>query len=239
MVDFETTPGGSRPPRKSAEIQRKPAAHLLNAINLATHKRRPLNQFVAINFEKTDCPEVLVSRQFQKLRANYFAPWLRRKGGASDGPPTFVWSIENTGAMAAHWLVHIPKGRITDFRRQLPRWIEAVAGEIHCASVVKVIHAYAPPSAGRYMLKGINPIAADLYRIQVVPQGIVHGKRSGFSKCLGPTERRRLVAAGLVPKLRRISIKHPLSGQSSSAGASLRQGTGFGEHVLGKDVGDR
>lgn len=214
MVDFETLLAGSHPQRRSAEIQRKPAAHLLNAINLAARKGRPLNKFVTINFQKTDCPEPLVSRQFQKLRANFFAPWLRRKGRPSDGPPTFVWSIENKGTIAAHWLVHVPKGRITDFKRQLPRWIEAVAGEINCNSAIKIVHAYAPPGAGRYMLKGINPAVADLYRIRVVPQGIVHGKRSGFSKCLGPTERRRLVAAGRVPKLRRISINYPLSTQS-------------------------
>ncbi len=40
------------------------------------------------------------------------------------------------------------------------------------------------------MMKGIDPVFADFYRIRHVPQGVVHGKRCGFSQN-GPTSCRR------------------------------------------------
>ena len=206
MADLQTTAGAlSAALRPSSHINRKPAAHLLNAINLARRLGRPLNQFVTINFDHTACPAKLVSRQFKRLRDNYFSPWLRRNGVGPIAPPTFVWSVENDGACAVHWLVHIPKGRVGDFRKRLHDWLASVAGEIRCSQAIHVRYAPAPPGAGKYMLKGINPAWAQPYGIRHISQGIVHGKRSGFSRCLGPTTRRRLQDAGLVPRLRRLT----------------------------------
>jgi hypothetical protein len=44
------------------------------------------------------------------------------------------------------------------------------------------------------MLKGLDPIYAPLYGVRHVPQGVVHGKRSGFSRCLGPLTLARRVS---------------------------------------------
>ncbi|SDR59313.1 hypothetical protein SAMN05519103_06389 [Rhizobiales bacterium GAS113] len=51
--------------------------------------------------------------------------------------------------------------------------------------------------SGKYLLKGTNPVYAGWYGVNHVYQGIVHGKRSGFSRSLGPTVRKRL---GIKPR---------------------------------------
>jgi hypothetical protein len=209
MAEIETTYRATSQPRVSRYINRKPAAHLLNAINLARHIGRPLNQFVTLTFEHTDCPPEIVSQQFERLRDNYFGPWLRRNGRGPPSPPTFVWSIENAGVCAVHWLVHIPRARVMEFRARLPGWLEAVAGEVRCTSAIHVRHAPTPGGAGRYMIKGLDPIYAPHYDVRHVPQGIVHGKRSGFSRCLGPAVRRRMQEAGEIPRLRRLGTPRP------------------------------
>jgi hypothetical protein len=206
MADIETRYGGWRPQRISHIINRKPGAHLLNAINLAQRIGRKLNHFVTLNFDHTDCPPEAASRQFEKLRDNYFGPWLRRDGPQPPTPPTFVWSIENEGACAAHWLVHIPDGRLADFKRRLPAWLNAVAGEVRCPSAIHTRDAPTPGGAGKYMVKAIDPVYAPLYGIRHVPQGVVHGKRSGFSRCLGPSVRRRMQQAGEMPPLRKLGL---------------------------------
>lgn len=191
---------------------------MLNAANLARALGRPLNQLVTLSFANTSCPPELVSRQFERLRDNHFGPWLRRHGAGPPGPPTFVWSVENNGGCAVHWLVHIPRGRVTDFKARLHTWLAVVAGEVHCKSAIHVRHAQTPGGAARYMVKGLDPAWAPLYGIRHVPQGTVHGKRSGFSRSLGPSVRRRMQEAGLVPPLRRLGPWRLASGSDAEQG---------------------
>lgn len=207
MAELETISSISiAPRRKSKWVNRKPAANLLNAINLAGKLGRPLNQFVTLNFSHTACPAEAVSQQFERLRDNHFGPWLRRNSPSKAAPPSYVWCIENTGACAVHWLVHIPVGRTIDFQKRLPRWLEAVTGDALSHGAINVRPADRPGGAGKYMLKGIDPQVAELYGIRPVDQGLVHGKRTGFSRCLGPTTRRRLADAGEIRPLRRIGL---------------------------------
>lgn len=193
MVDTETTSSG----RISQHISRKPASNMVHAVRVAQAIGQPLNQLVTFNFAHTTCPEHLVSRQFERLRDNHFVPWLRRKGKGRPKPPAFIWSVENSnGCLNVHWLVHIPKGRVRAFRSQLPKWLAAVAGEVSCTSAIHVRHAPRPQGAAKYMAKGIDPLYAPFFRIRHVPQGRVHGKRAGISRCLGPSVRRRLQEGG-------------------------------------------
>jgi hypothetical protein len=205
MVEIETI-RADRIARVSHHIQRKPASNLIHAIRVAQALKTPLNQFVTINFAHTRCPPALVSQQFEKLRDNYFCPWLRRskRPRARVKPPAYVWVVENAGGCAAvHWLVHIPKGRVTDFKKRLVDWLAVIAGEVSCVSALHVRHARRPLGAGKYMLKGMDPVYAPFFRIRYEAQGVVHGKRSGFSRGLGPTARRKIQTAGLLPMAKR------------------------------------
>lgn len=110
--------------------------------------------------------------------------------------------------MNAHWLVHIPTGRVTDFKERLLSWLRKVAGQVHCESALHVRPAKTPKGAVKYMNKGIDPVYADLYRIEHSDQGKVIGNRSNFSRCLGPSVRKRLQQAGQMRPTRKIALPH-------------------------------
>ncbi|MFG1359571.1 hypothetical protein [Xanthobacter pseudotagetidis] len=113
--------------------------------------------------------------------------------------PTFAWVLENGGnVIAAHWLVHLPEGRVMDFSARLPVWLGAVTGA-DARAVAPVIHmrpAYRPRGARKYMLKGIEPGIARCYGIRPEDQGTVDGKRTGVSQSLCPSTKRRLREEG-------------------------------------------
>lgn len=182
--------------RQSHFIRRQQATNFAPAIRLAEKIGLPLNRFITINFTHTECTEDAVSVAFAQLRSNHFGPWLRRPSRKSRAQPTraaFIWVIENTNAhVAVHWLVHVPDNRLADLQARLPIWLAKVTGGLHCAeSAINIKPAHTPLGARKYMLKGIDPAFADFYRIQHIPQGLVYGKRCGFSQNLGPTSCRR------------------------------------------------
>ncbi len=178
--------------RLSSFIKRKPASNLHHATRFAAIIGRPLNQSVAINFAKTSVSEGDVAERFHLLRATRFAPWLRRHPKNKKGcPPTYVWVLEAAGnQIGAHWAVHIPRGMVREFRRRLPLWIASVAGEPEGPGVMKARPIYNITGLKRYMLKGVDPAYGALYRVRPVDQGVVVGRRSGFSRNLGPTVRK-------------------------------------------------
>jgi hypothetical protein len=180
--------------RESRQIGRKPAANLHHATRVADRIGRPLNQFVTINYSLTACPPREASAAFRRLLASWYARWLRRhrklKGRC---PPTHVWVFEAAGGqVAVHWAVHIPRGLVREFRRSLPLWIAATVGEPVPHDTVKHRSIYNVTGLKRYVLKGMDPHFAPLWKIRPVPQGLIVGKRSGFSRNLGPTARARV-----------------------------------------------
>lgn len=90
-----------------------------------------------------------------------------------------------------HWLVHIPRGLVREFESVLPVWLTATVGDFDSSAV---LHRpiYNITGAKRYLLKGMDPHFARLWQINPVDQGKVIGKRSGFSRNLGPAARSRV-----------------------------------------------
>lgn len=175
--------------RRSSFIRRQQITNIKPAIRLAEKNGTPLNRFVTLNFTHTVCEPEAFSLAFADLRER-FMRWFRRGQRQNDQHrAAFVWVAERANDHAAiHWLVHIPDARLADFRARLPQWLEKVTGGITCEdSAINVKPAYTPLGAGKYMMKGIDPAYAAFYRIHPVPQGIVHGKRCGFSQSLGPS----------------------------------------------------
>ncbi|WP_173995777.1 hypothetical protein [Agrobacterium tumefaciens] len=169
-----------------------------------------MNYLVTVNLAHTACPADEASERFEKLRDNYFGPWLRRNApkGRKEGPPTFIWTLENSGGcLHVHWLVHLPAGRIEDFKARLPLWLAKVAGEVYDAkAAVHVRKAPTPRGAVKYMIKGIDPFYAEVYRIRPSDQGEVVGNRSNFSRSLGPSIKKALQAEGAMKPTRRIGM---------------------------------
>ena len=153
----------------------------------------PLNKMVTINLGQAGCEPKTAGRAFRKLLAERFAPWLRRTASKRvHVPPTYVWAIEAAGnQIAAHWLVHVPPRLQRAFENKLGPWLTSLIGAQPPASAVNVKTIYNLTGARRYILKGIDPSWAAHLKVRPVEQGTVVGKRSGFSKNLGPAARQR------------------------------------------------
>lgn len=195
-----------RKSKQSEYIGRKPASNIYHGIKLANTLQLPLNLFVSINFTLTSCPVDNVSKAFQQLR-DTFAKWVTRPPALlknHKAAPTYVWVIENppSAHINVHWLVHVPEKRQADFKNRLIKWLHSVTGEILDDKSINIRKVYSARGVGSYMLKGIHPGVAVFYGIRPEAQGWIHGKRSGFSRNIGPTQKRYLRECGKYPKAR-------------------------------------
>lgn len=226
MVETQTRDGGSLQ-RQTYFINRKPASNMAHAVRVAEQLGLPLNRMVTFNFRDTACPEELVSQRFRRLRDNYFGKWLARKGSGDVRPAAYVWSIENSnGCINVHWLLHIPRGRLQDFQARLPDWFSAVAGQVTSNTAIDERAAPRPQGATKYMSKGIDPGFAEFFRIRHVPQGVVHGKRAGTSKALGPGARRHLEETGQMPRRVRRFRPFPVPPAAMRQSSPMRRSAG-------------
>jgi hypothetical protein len=178
--------------RVSHFINRRPAVNIHHATRYAERIGVPLNRFVTINFTSGGCSAELAAQMLQKMISQRFAPWLRRTAKVRI-PLSYVWTLEAAGnQMAAHLLVHMPSPLMKEFDARLREWLKGLfdvehldPSALHIRDVGNVV------GVRRYMLKGIDPAWGPHLQVQPVPQGLVVGKRSGFSRNLGPEARRR------------------------------------------------
>ena len=197
-------------PRITRHIRRKPASHLHHAIRVADALRLPLNTFTTINISMTSCSVEQASCVLARLRNNYFSHWARRPtkaivaSGSEAFSPAFVWVLEAAGGVtAAHWLLHVPEDRRADFESRLAKWVEKAVGKIENERAIEIKDAPHPKGLGKYMLKGMEEAYAPFYGINFKDQGVVHGRRSGYSLNLGPSAKRRLRNEGDYPEARK------------------------------------
>lgn len=99
-----------------------------------------------------------------------------------------MWFLENTGHIAAHLMMHIPTARLADFKVEIEKWIEKYTKAVLAPGTLDIRRIYNPHGLRKYLLKGINPVYASLYRVRAIPQGEIMGKRMGFTKNLGPSQ---------------------------------------------------
>ena len=174
--------------RESEHINYRPAVNLHHATRFSEAINLPLNEFATINYSHTACSLDDASERFRKMIKERFARWLKRM--AKRGriiPPTYVWTFENRGGeTAVHWLIHIPEDLKNEFRRLLPRWIEETAGPDRTGTAIKCKPIFNLIGLRLYILKGVKKGDAASLGVTHVPQGKIIGKRSGFSRNLGP-----------------------------------------------------
>jgi hypothetical protein len=206
-------------PRQTYCIARRQVRNFMDAIHYAdtrlTALARPLNTFVTLNFDHTDCPPEQVSARFERLRDNHFVRWLRYRRAV---PAHYVWALENQGGDThVHWVVHVPPSLREAFRTKLPEWLGQVAGTIRCAeSAINIKPVTNLRSLARYLLKGMDARYASRYSVRHIPQGLVHGKRCGVSKSLGPSVRNRSI-----PSAQR-AVLNPLPHEPAQKSANVR-----------------
>ena len=178
--------------RRSHAIHRYPAVNIHHARKCSESWGVPLNIHVSVHLSQCGFSPEAASEVFQRLISQRFAPWLRRST-ANDNklPPTYVWTLEAPhGRVGAHWLIHLPAQLLPLFKANLPEWIRGLGGNPSLTSI-RIAPINRLIGMTRYILKGISsPWAAHL-KIGPVDQGEIVGKRSGFSRNLGPTARQR------------------------------------------------
>jgi hypothetical protein len=178
--------------RVTRYINRHPAVNIHHATRYSERIGLPLNLFVTINFTCAGCGEDRASELLRKMIGQRFAPWLRRSAGV-EVAPTYVWTMEAAGGqMAAHILIHMPPKLASTFEEMLRRWLGGLLGADRLdPAVICIRPIYNLIGARRYALKGVNPVWAAHLGVSPVDQGVVIGKRSGFSRNLGPKARKR------------------------------------------------
>jgi hypothetical protein len=183
----------SNTPRSTYWINRKPAANLHHATRFASRINVPLNTMVTINFSQLGICSKEVSAVFQKIISQRFSPWLRRNPQTvTTIPPTYVWTLEAANKQdAVHWVLHVPPTMSGEFTTAIKSWVREIATENPCGQAVKIDPVKNIVGLKRYILKGTEPHYAKMIQIEPVDQGIVFGKRSGFSRNLGPMARKR------------------------------------------------
>jgi hypothetical protein len=194
----------------SEHINRKPASNVYHGIRIAETIGLPLNTFVSLNLKLTKCPPEEASEAFKKMR-DTFAKWVRRpsvKIKNTTAAPTYVWVIENpNGHHNVHWLVHVPKKRKKEFEKLIHKLAAIYFGEITDNKAIHINRGlYNVRGLGKYILKGIQPEVAKFYGVIPESQGRIYGKRSGFSRNIGPKKKRELREVGRYRPAHRISI---------------------------------
>jgi hypothetical protein len=140
---------------------------------------------------------------FAELRNQRFCRWLRTRCEqlGHSVAPHYVYAREKNHV---HWLVHVPEQLVEEFKKLVPRWITSLEHKGKGSRKRAENHDPAPDgavliervrnsvAARKYLLKGISPRNAFRLGIKrVEPQGIVVGRRSGVSRTLGATARKK------------------------------------------------
>lgn len=158
-----------------------------------------LNLMVTIQWNLTESGK----DNFAELRNQRFCRWLRTRSkqlGLSVAP-YYVYAREKNHV---HWLVHVPEQLVDEFKRLVPRWVTSLEHKGKGPRKRAENHEPAPTgtvlvervrnsvAARKYLLKGVDPKNAFRFGLKVVePQGTLSGRRTGVSRTLGPSARKR------------------------------------------------
>lgn len=175
-------------------IKRKAAASLLHSVRTAEAIGRPFNTFVTVSLWHLGLGPEDASRFFSDVRERHFQRWSSYvpRGGTTprNGPPTYAWVIEAPRELAhVHWMLHVQSGQERAFAAILERWI-ARRMKISAVpeGVIEIARIGNAEGLKLYFAKGLDPHLARLWRIRPVDSGLVHGRRTGTSRNIGPAE---------------------------------------------------
>jgi hypothetical protein len=175
-------------------IKRKAAASLLHSVRTAEAIGRPFNTFVTVSLWHLGLGPKDASQFFRDVRERHFSRWSgympRGIANSRNGPPTYAWVIEAPRDLAhVHWMLHVKPGNESAFATVLERWIVKRMGIAQVPEgVIEIARVDNAEGLKLYFAKGLDPHLARLWRIRPVECGLVHGRRAGTSRNLGPAE---------------------------------------------------
>lgn len=209
--------------RKTTSIGLKAAQTNYYADEQARRIGLPINFRVTINFKTLGVEPESVGVVFARMRNQKFSPWVRRpkKGAGKSAPPTYHFGFENKEDdvvyedvgnglphnIHVHWSMHVPMGREREFEVEVRRWVDAVYGAADWPENALMIQPITYGAPARYINKGARVDIAQRYAAigEISAQGAILGCRSGTSRNLGPTQRRRMDAIKGINRRMRIS----------------------------------
>ena len=232
MRRVETIPETARTPRTASanKIGKSACQTLYHSSNLSRSLDIPLNTQVTINFREIDVDPKEIGELFSKLRRERFGKWASRPNkGKKKFTQSYVYTFENGTKtreclsidredhnIHVNWLVYIPPKRLHEFECIIWDWVVKLFGD---AKSAKAIHLQPITDLKRlvgYTMKGAQQGNLDIYASgqKHYPQGYIPWRRTGTSRNLGPTNRRRL------DKVRGIKRAMPTKGFAKSKGSS-------------------
>lgn len=166
---------------------------------------KPFNRFITFHCEKAGIRSRVPSVIGQFLK--HAGDWMRYRNGE---PLYYVWVLENPpatnekprGGINCHILIHVPDDHWKDFFSARRAWLVASGGTWkrgvientpirfyrHGVDIFDYLGAGLIGSL-RYILKGAHPSACERFDIDYRPQGMIKGKRCGYSESLSPLRR--------------------------------------------------
>ena len=187
----------------SRHLTRAQVERIFGASAYAYCSRRPLNEMVTIHFKLA---RVSQHRPFITRFLKHLNDWSRRN---FVGSSCWVWVLENPsvqddcfGGLHVHILIHVPFRLLMDFRRSAKRWLVLAGGTMRKGALHFLPLNHVGPQDDqqgylksglwgtlRYLCKGIDPASAQDFQIRPKDQGVVCGRRCGYSEALGEGRR--------------------------------------------------
>lgn len=187
----------SRTDIKTEHINRKSVQKIFNAYDFAEYQNWPINYFVVIHLK--DEVRQSANTCFTAIRHKYSDCYNYFRGKTECHiPPTYVYSFENpNNNIHVNWCLHIPDGFESTFLNKVDGWVSKVQGKLAPNTIdVTKLNPGCYKSTANYILKGVDPEYADCFHLSVLqdrkgPQGLIYGKRAGFSQSIGVTAQRK------------------------------------------------
>jgi hypothetical protein len=113
--------------------------------------------------------------------------------------PTYVWVLERPNpACTPHiqFLINIPRQNKSGLEKALRDWLSSKLSFQLGKKAIKFELIDNIVGAKMYILKGMDPLFADIFKIEYECQGIINGKRAGYTNNIGPHIKRKLSAEG-------------------------------------------
>jgi hypothetical protein len=174
-----TVPEKKRRRRENEFISKRQTTNLIAAFQFAEEIGLPLNVSVDVAwifFAGSADDRARFARCQQRL-----SKWAHRRGF----PLTMIWAREigTNGNPHTHVLLHLPPHiQQSTLQEALESSLEPEGGPIHDKAIL-FQKAYSPLGKLLYNLKGTDPKHASAFGIRPEYQGILAGKRAGFTSC--------------------------------------------------------
>lgn len=178
--------------KATKHISLEAAENVIIATGFADLIGFPLNRFITVASELAQCVgrgQEIQGRFLERMRK-----WLLYRGVI----PAYVWVIENGSVIGfhSHIAVFVPSEHWAAFKRAAPAWVD---GDVDKSTTnfqrtrlsFGISRLNGVKGRLRYMLKGCNNEAANLFSIRQSSQGTVIGRQCGTSENIGRTAQQR------------------------------------------------